>query len=144
VSEIEYLQHALAVNREWLRRCLLQTAWLCPDDAAHGDLDGFHLLVEVFHSWGISMPDNFYGHGQQGADQVRAFQEQHGIHPADGVVRNDTWQAIALVLQYQLDDLEHREAAYHHGHEWRYQDSHDFGHGLEQHGPGGAGGIGRY
>jgi murein L,D-transpeptidase YcbB/YkuD len=74
--------------------------------AYHNDPEAVTLLTELFAEWGVAVDQGVFNHHLE--SQVQHFQEMHGVHPADGIVRHDTWAALATAIEGEISDLNHQ------------------------------------
>jgi peptidoglycan hydrolase-like protein with peptidoglycan-binding domain len=87
---------------------------LSPHDPGN-DEQALALLTELFANWGAWVEHGVFDEHLQA--QIVQFQHNHGVHPADGVVRQSTWTALTAVLHAEVDDLQHKLSAANHGHD---------------------------
>jgi hypothetical protein len=113
MSELDVLQKMLHERTEYLHRCQAQQAELSLH-GMHNDPQALALLTDLFAGWGAWVQHGVFDEHLH--EQVGQFQANHGVHPADGVVRSDTWAALAAALATEVGELQHKVAAAGHGH----------------------------
>jgi hypothetical protein len=99
----------------------------------HNDTFAVRRVTEVLAAWG---PVNQGVFDEYLEGLVKQLQEAYGIHPADGVVRAETWAALCAEIQNHLTDLQHKMAAAEHAN----PNHGTFGHDGGGHDGGGHGG----
>lgn len=105
MNDLDALRQMLHDRTEYLHRCQAQYAELSAHDP-HNDQQALALLTGLFANWGAWVqPGEFDEHL---AGQVAQFQHNHGVHPADGVVRQSTWTALAAALHAEVEDLQYK------------------------------------
>lgn len=113
MSEHDVLQKMLHDRTERLHQCQAQHAELSLH-GAHNDAHALALLTDLFAGWGAWVQPGIFD--EHLFEQVSQFQSNHGVHPADGVVRQSTWAALADALAYEVGELQHKVAAAGHDH----------------------------
>jgi peptidoglycan hydrolase-like protein with peptidoglycan-binding domain len=108
MTEADVLQKMLDERTDRLHRCQAQHAELSAGNR-HNDPQALSLLTELFENWGGWVQHGVFDHNL--TELVHQFQDTHGVHPADGVVRASTWAGFAAMLQAEVTDLTHKVAA---------------------------------